>query len=51
MGQATSNEEFSDWPQSLLAIGTFGNSNLRADPETESEGPCQSHPLTPTPEE
>ncbi|PWA81269.1 hypothetical protein CTI12_AA189300 [Artemisia annua] len=37
MGQATSKEEFSDWPQSLLAIGTFGISNLRADPETESE--------------
>lgn len=51
MGQATSKEEFSDWPQSLLAIGTFGISNLRADPETESEGPCQNHPHTPTPEE
>ncbi|GJR97818.1 hypothetical protein Tco_0269992 [Tanacetum coccineum] len=51
MGQATSKEEFSDWPQSLLAIGTFGISNLRADPETESEGPCQSHPQAPTREE
>ncbi|GKG04323.1 hypothetical protein Tco_0314710, partial [Tanacetum coccineum] len=51
MGQATSKEEFSDWPQSLLAIGTFGIGNLRADPETESEGPCQSHPQAPTREE
>ncbi|CAI9286164.1 unnamed protein product [Lactuca saligna] len=36
MVQATSKEEFSDWPQSLLAIGTFGISNLKADPERES---------------
>ncbi|CAH1425314.1 unnamed protein product [Lactuca virosa] len=36
MGQATLKEEFSDWPQSLLAIGTFGISNLKADLERES---------------
>lgn len=36
MGQATLKEEFSDWPQSLLAIGTFGISTLKADPERES---------------
>ncbi|KAI3524828.1 hypothetical protein L1887_03494 [Cichorium endivia] len=35
MGQATSKEEFSDWPQSLLAIGTFGISNLKSEPERE----------------
>ncbi|KAI3802825.1 hypothetical protein L1987_30968 [Smallanthus sonchifolius] len=44
MGQATSKEEFSDWPQSLLSIGTFGISTLRSDPE-------ESHPQTPTPEQ
>ena len=26
-------EEFSDWPQGFLAIGTFGNNNLKQDPE------------------
>lgn len=46
MGQATSKEEFSDWPQSLLAIGTFGLSNLRSDPEPEAP-----HLQTPTLEE
>ncbi|XP_027338366.1 uncharacterized protein LOC113852336 [Abrus precatorius] len=25
------NQEFSDWPQALLAIGTFGNNNLKED--------------------
>ncbi|KAI3775619.1 hypothetical protein L1987_50200 [Smallanthus sonchifolius] len=44
MGQATSKEEFSDWPQSLLSIGTFGISTLRSDPE-------ESHPPTPTHEQ
>ncbi|KAI3714488.1 hypothetical protein L6452_21443 [Arctium lappa] len=51
MAQATSKEEFSDWPQSLLAIGTFGISNLKPDSERESQGPSQSHPQSPTPEE
>ncbi|KAJ0524251.1 hypothetical protein HanIR_Chr10g0502471 [Helianthus annuus] len=41
---ATSKEEFRDWPQSLLSIGTFGITTLRTDPE-------ESHPQTPTPEQ
>ncbi|KVH94017.1 uncharacterized protein LOC112516964 [Cynara cardunculus var. scolymus] len=51
MAQATSKEEFSDWPHSLLAIGTFGISNLKADSESESQGPSQRYPQSPTPEE
>ncbi|XP_076913452.1 protein DEEPER ROOTING 1-like [Bidens hawaiensis] len=43
---ASSKEEFSDWPQSLLSIGTFGLSTLRS-----SSDPEESHPQTPTPEQ
>ncbi|XP_074570479.1 protein DEEPER ROOTING 1-like [Curcuma longa] len=28
-----SKEEFKDWPQSLLAIGTFGNNEIKEDPQ------------------
>ncbi|KAA8540231.1 hypothetical protein F0562_024206 [Nyssa sinensis] len=28
-------EEFSDWPHGLLAIGTFGNKDLKENPESE----------------
>ncbi|KAL2493327.1 hypothetical protein Adt_28955 [Abeliophyllum distichum] len=28
-------EEFSDWPHGLLAIGTFGNTDLRENPDNE----------------
>ncbi|MBA0748903.1 hypothetical protein Gogos_002880 [Gossypium gossypioides] len=29
-------EEFSDWPHGLLAIGTFGNNELKENPESQS---------------
>ncbi|WOK93231.1 hypothetical protein Cni_G01926 [Canna indica] len=32
-------EEFSDWPQALLAIGTFGNSEVKEDPGRDDH--CQ----------
>ncbi|KAD6795237.1 hypothetical protein R6Q59_020861 [Mikania micrantha] len=38
---ATSYEEFSDWPQSVLSIGTFGFTTLGSDPE-------ENHPQTQT---
>ncbi|KAE8667142.1 Small nuclear ribonucleoprotein family protein isoform 1 [Hibiscus syriacus] len=28
-------EEFSDWPHGLLAIGTFGNNDLKGNPQSE----------------
>nr|QWB49531.1 deeper rooting 1 [Tripidium arundinaceum] len=31
------NDEFSDWPQSLLAIGTFGNKQLEEEVQSSSE--------------
>jgi hypothetical protein len=30
-------EEFSDWPHGLLAIGTFGNNNLKENPDHRSQ--------------
>lgn len=40
-------EEFSDWPHGLLAIGTFGNNNVKKEVEKcslqGSEASCQDH--------
>lgn len=47
-------EEFSDWPHGLLAIGTFGNKDLKENPEvqTPQENPSSSQELPDfTPEE
>ncbi|KAK9280859.1 hypothetical protein L1049_003750 [Liquidambar formosana] len=47
-------EEFSDWPHGLLAIGTFGNNDLKENPETQilQEDPSSSQDLLDfTPEE
>ncbi|PPS15799.1 hypothetical protein GOBAR_AA04774 [Gossypium barbadense] len=49
-------EEFSDWPHGLLAIGTFGNNELKENPESQStieqdpieiqdQEPCSSNDL------
>lgn len=40
-------EEFSDWPHGLLAIGTFGNNDLKETPKNpESENPPQEEDPT-----
>lgn len=48
-------EEFSDWPQGLLAIGTFGKKSLEGDPERcnlqGSQSSSQGQPLDITLEE
>ncbi|XVF74290.1 hypothetical protein PTKIN_Ptkin13bG0098400 [Pterospermum kingtungense] len=56
-------EEFSDWPHGLLAIGTFGNNDLKQNPQSQNiiqqdpsdiqeESPCSSEDLQEfTPEE
>lgn len=49
-------EEFSDWPHGLLAIGTFGNSDMKENPESQNllhqEDPSSSEDLADfTPEE
>ncbi|XP_010654413.1 protein DEEPER ROOTING 1 isoform X1 [Vitis vinifera] len=49
-------EEFSDWPHGLLAIGTFGNNDLKENPESQNpphqEDPSSSEELLDfTPEE
>ncbi|XP_052182948.1 protein DEEPER ROOTING 1-like isoform X2 [Diospyros lotus] len=42
MLQETRKEEFSDWPQGLLAIGTFGNNTLKEDSERCNLQECRS---------
>ncbi|XP_043706916.1 protein DEEPER ROOTING 1-like [Telopea speciosissima] len=53
--QEPPNEEFSDWPHGLLAIGTFGNNNLKEESESDNtqEDPSSSLELLEdfTPEE
>ncbi|XP_075664963.1 protein DEEPER ROOTING 1-like [Castanea sativa] len=47
-------EEFNDWPHGLLAIGTFGNNDLKENPESQNtqEGPSSSEEIVDfTPEE
>lgn len=47
-------EEFNDWPHGLLAIGTFGNNDLKKNPESQNtqEGPSSSEEMVDfTPEE
>ena len=47
-------EEFNDWPHGLLAIGTFGNNDLKENPESQNtqEGPSSSEEMVDfTPEE
>ncbi|KAF2287110.1 hypothetical protein GH714_038232 [Hevea brasiliensis] len=44
--QEPRNQEFSDWPHGLLAIGTFGNSNIKEDsnkPNSVQENLSQDH--------
>ncbi|KAJ8774267.1 hypothetical protein K2173_009698 [Erythroxylum novogranatense] len=38
-----SREEFSDWPQGLLAIGTFGNNDLKDNVEIQRENEQVNH--------
>ncbi|KAM7480634.1 hypothetical protein LguiA_028847 [Lonicera macranthoides] len=53
--QEPRNEEFSDWPHGLLAIGTFGNNRIKANPESqnlqEEEQPTSPDLAEFTPEE
>ncbi|KAK9274878.1 hypothetical protein L1049_022132 [Liquidambar formosana] len=55
MLQEPRKEEFSDWPQGLLAIGTFGNNDLKEDPERHNlqgnSSSSQDHLQDLTPEE
>lgn len=45
VNQGTSNkEEFSDWPQSLLTIGTFGTNDLKDNPPSEIETHEEENP-------
>ncbi|KAK3022146.1 hypothetical protein RJ639_045285, partial [Escallonia herrerae] len=47
-------EEFSDWPHGLLTIGTFGNNDLKENPESQNlddEQPCSPDLADFTPEE
>ncbi|KAF9615051.1 hypothetical protein IFM89_021622 [Coptis chinensis] len=44
-------EEFSDWPHGLLAIGTFGNNDLKEDPQNNNTSSSDENQVDFTPEE
>ncbi|XP_042507369.1 protein DEEPER ROOTING 1-like [Macadamia integrifolia] len=41
--QEARKEEFSDWPHGLLAIGTFGNNNLKEESSQSTDNYAQDH--------
>ncbi|GAB4853700.1 hypothetical protein Ancab_017892 [Ancistrocladus abbreviatus] len=49
--QGNQREEFSDWPNGLLAIGTFGNKALKEDPKGHNVQDASSPSQELTPEE
>jgi hypothetical protein len=44
-------EEFNDWPHGLLAIGTFGNNDLKENPKTQDDPSSSKEIVDFTPEE